>query len=186
MEIEPRIVSAAIAGESWAFREIVRFYQRIVHSVVWRMLGSPGRRTFAEDVTQEVFLRAFRSLPRFEIRADKPMSSWLLTIAVRTAIDELRKRRPVVTALDVVAVPPAADDVRPDQAAEWASTARAVKKAADALAPQIRAAFVLRAYHELSHPEIAEALGVEVGTVKSRLHRARKALAKQLGEVGDD
>ncbi len=185
MEIEPAIVSAAIDGEAWAFREIVRFYQRIVHSVVWRMLGSPGRRTYAEDVTQEVFLRAFRSLPRFEIRGDKPMSAWLLTIAVRTAIDELRRRRPVVTALDVVA-PPGTEDARPDQAAEWASTARAVKKAADALAPEIRAAFVLRAYHEMSYPEIAEALGVEVGTVKSRLHRARKALAQQLGEVGHE
>jgi RNA polymerase sigma-70 factor (ECF subfamily) len=184
-ELEPQALTAAIAGESWAFRELVRCYQRRVHGLVWRMLGSLGRRTLAEDVTQEVFLRAFRALPRFEVRGETPLSSWLLAIAARTAIDELRKRRLSVAPLDVVAPPPARA-AGPDEVASWASTARAVERAAAELAPEIRAAFILRAYHEQSYAEIAVALDIDLGTVKSRLHRARKALSEQLGEHDHD
>jgi RNA polymerase sigma-70 factor (ECF subfamily) len=184
-EIDPEVLGAAVAGEHWAFKEIVRFYQRLVHAVVWRMLGSPGRRGFAEDVTQDAFLRAFRSLPRFDVGGRAPFSAWLVSITVRTAIDELRRRRPEVASLDLIALSPSMG-ARPDEAAEWASTARAVRAAADDLAPEIRAAFVLRAYHEFSYAEIAQALGVDLGTVKSRLHRARRALVEHLGEFSDD
>jgi RNA polymerase sigma-70 factor (ECF subfamily) len=180
-ELDPAIVGAARRGEGWACRELVRFHERPIHALMWRMLGSAGRRQLAEDLTQEAFLRAFRSLPRFDPRGAAPLSSWLLRIAARTAIDELRRRRPTASAIDEVDLADRA--ARPDEVAQWASTARAVREAVDRLSPEVRAAFVLRAYHELSYPEIADALEIDLGTVKSRLFRARQALAERLREI---
>lgn len=186
-ELDPAIVAAARRGEGWACRELVRFHQRPIHALMWRMLGSAGRRGLAEDLTQEAFLRAFRALPRFDPRGAAPLSAWLLRIAARTAIDELRRRRPVMAALERVELADAwleGGMPRPDEAAQWASTARAIREAVDRLSPEVRAAFVLRAYHELRYPEIAEALEIDLGTVKSRLFRARQALAERLREIG--
>lgn len=180
-ELDPAAVEAARAGDDAACRALVRFYQRPIHALMWRMLGSAGRRPLAEDLTQEAFVRAFRALPRFDPHGVAPLSAWLLRIATRTAIDELRRRRLAVAPLDLVE-PTASSAARPDEIAQWTSTAGAVRRAADRLSPEVRAAFVLRAYHELSYPEIAEALDVDLGTVKSRLFRARATLAEQLGE----
>lgn len=185
-ELDPAIVAAARRGEGWACRELVRFYQRPIHALMWRMLGSAGRRELAEDLTQEAFLRAFRSLPRFDPRGPAPLSAWLLRIAARTAIDELRRRRPVITALEHLEAEPRREPggvPRPDEVAQWASTARAIRQAVDRLSPEVRAAFLLRAYHEMSYPEIADALEIDLGTVKSRLFRARQALVQRLREV---
>ena len=182
-ELDPAIVAAARRGEGWACRELVRFHQRPIHALMWRMLGSSGRRGLAEDLTQEAFLRAFRSLPRFDPQGVAPLSAWLLRIAARTAIDELRRRRPVMAALERVDLAEGGAP-RPDEVAQWASTARAIREAVDRLSPEVRAAFVLRAYHDMRYPEIAEALEIDLGTVKSRLFRARQALAERLREIG--
>jgi RNA polymerase sigma-70 factor, ECF subfamily len=170
-------IVAAQRGDPSACRAIVASHQRSVHALVWRMLGVRGRPDLVEDLVQEAFLRIFRALPRFAPSGRAKFSTWLLTIVTRTAIDELRRpfivRGPQPESL-------ASPTETPAEASERASTGRAIARAVEGLGPEIRATFVLRAYHDLSHAEIAEALRVDVGTVKSRLWRARQALQREL------
>ncbi|MCA9710386.1 MAG: sigma-70 family RNA polymerase sigma factor, partial [Myxococcales bacterium] len=163
-------------------RALVETYQGRVHALAHRMLASAGRRSVADDLVQEAFLRVFRSLPRYAPDGAARLSTWILTIATRTVVDELRRRRPPVAPLYVVedALP---GGERPDERSEQRSTGQAIARAAASLSPEIRAAFVLRAYHDLGYEEIAQILEVGVGTVKSRLWRARQALQQQLEEV---
>jgi RNA polymerase sigma-70 factor, ECF subfamily len=180
-ELDAATLAAAQAGADWACRSLVECYQHGVHALIWRMLGSAGRRSLADDLTQEAFLRAFGSLPRFDPTGSARLSTWLLSIAARTTIDELRRKRPMMMTLDAEAE--AGSMLRPDLVAERDSIAAAIVQAIDQLGPEIRAAFVLRAYHELSYPEIAAALQVDLGTVKSRLWRARQTLQVSLKEI---
>jgi RNA polymerase sigma-70 factor, ECF subfamily len=179
-DVDVETIAAAQRGDRVACRRLVLRHQRAVHSLLWRMLGSAARRSIVEELTQEAFMRAFRSLPRFDPHGPAKLSTWLLTIATRTAIDELRRPRAPLTELAVVA-----DDelARPDATAERRSLGRAIARAVDGLGPELRATFILRGYHDLSYPEIADALGVDIGTVKSRLYRARQALQGALQEV---
>jgi RNA polymerase sigma-70 factor (ECF subfamily) len=108
-------------------------------------------------------------------------SAWVMTIAARTVIDELRRRTDLAPALEIID-----DDERPDRRSERRATVRAIEDAVGNLPPEYRAAFVLRAYHELEYGEIADALGIDIGTVKSRLWRARAQLQAALAEVRDE
>lgn len=189
-EIEHEVLRAAGRGEAWAWRALVEAHQRRVHAFVWRMLASRARADVVEDVTQEVFLRIHRGLPRFDPSGPARLQTWLLTIATRTAIDELRRpRRPIAT-LDGLAEGQIESQphgpgrpTRPDDWTEQRSLARAVQDAVERLSPPIRAVFVLRAYHDLKLTEIAEALEVDLGTVKSRLFRARQTLKAHLEDI---
>jgi RNA polymerase sigma-70 factor (ECF subfamily) len=178
-ELEPAAIEAARRGESWAQALVVERYSKPVWSLVCRILGRAGRRSVAEDATQDALVSALRSLPRFKSGGASSLTSWVLTIAARTAIDALRKHREVAP-LDADA---AESPDRPDRRAEQSALGDAIERAVDQLSPEIRAAFVLRAYYELDYAEIAEALAVDLGTVKSRLWRARAALQGLLSEV---
>jgi len=180
-EIDGPTLVAAQRGERWARRALVEAYQGRVHALAFRMLASAGRRNLAEDLVQEAFLRVFRSLPRFSPTGAARLSTWILTIATRAVVDELRRRRLPQSSLSVVDEVPGGE--RPDRHSERASIGRAIAQATASLSPEVRAAFVLRAYHDMGMAEIARALDVEVGTVKSRLWRARKALQQHLWEV---
>jgi RNA polymerase sigma-70 factor (ECF subfamily) len=173
------VLAAAQRGEAWACRAFVREHQDAVFALAWRILGRAGRGGQAEDVAQEAFVRALRSLPRFDPAGVAKLSTWVLTIATRTIIDELRRRSTRHESLDAVAGE-LVDPARPDIDIEHQRLGRAIADAVDGLGPEVRAAFVLRAYHDLSYPEIAAALGVDIGTVKSRLFRARQALQARL------
>jgi RNA polymerase sigma-70 factor (ECF subfamily) len=173
-------IAAAQQGDKAACRRLFARFQRSVHALVWRMLGSHARRSIVEELVQEAFMRAFRSLPRFDLHGPARFSTWLLSIAMRTAIDELRRPRAPLAELTVM---PDDERCRPDARAEQQSLGRAIARAVDGLGPELRATFILRGYHDLTYPEIADALGVDVGTVKSRLHRARRALQHALMEV---
>ncbi len=180
-ELDGATLVAAQRGEGWARRALVSMYQRRVHALAWRMLGAAGRRHLAEDLVQEAFIRIFGALPRFSPEGSARLSTWILSIAARSVIDELRRRQPRVAPLSAV------DELdggeRPDLRSEQVSVGRVIARAVGELSPEIRAAFLLRAYHELDYAEIAEALEVSVGTVKSRLWRARAALKTALEEI---
>jgi RNA polymerase sigma-70 factor (ECF subfamily) len=179
-EIDAATLAAARRGEPWAQRAFVQRFQAPVFRLCTRMLGAAGRSGVAEDVTQEALLRIVRALPRFMDEGPAKLSTWVLTVATRTVIDDLRRRARVLVAFDPeLAVAPD----RSDEAAEHGLLSSAIMRALDELAPEIRAAFILRAYHELSYPEIADALEIDLGTVKSRLWRARAALQLRLREV---
>lgn len=181
-ELDSATLAAAQRGERWAWRALVQTYQGRVHALAFRLLAGAGRRNLAEDLTQDAFVRVFGALPRFSAGGTARLSTWILGISARAVIDELRRRRPPEAPLSVVEDRVASGE-RPDERSERASTGRAIARAVRTLSPEVRAAFVLRAYHEMSYLEIAQQLQIEVGTVKSRLWRAKAALQQHLQEA---
>ncbi|MEM6993188.1 MAG: sigma-70 family RNA polymerase sigma factor [Myxococcota bacterium] len=179
-ELDLRTLREAQRGEPGACRALIARYRRPVGSLLRRMLLPAGLDALTEDLAQESFLRAFRALPRFEPDGAAKLSTWLLRIAARLAINELQRVRPPTRPLADVAVVAtnAADDEHRRKA-----IGRAIREAVSQLQPEYRAAFLLREYHGLEYSEIAESLELDIGTVKSRLHRARTALRTRLAEV---
>ena len=176
-ELDELTLKRAQRGEPAACTALVKRYERAVFGVVSRLLAPSGRRAAVEDVAQETFLRVFRALASWDPRGGAKLSTWILTIATRVALNELRKKptAPEVMADAALATQPSPVELR--------SLRYAIERAVGKLAPEYRAAFVLREFHELSYDEIARALDVDVGTVKSRLSRARATLQAALAEV---
>jgi RNA polymerase sigma-70 factor, ECF subfamily len=166
-------VRRAQRGDERAWRALVARYQHPVHALVWRMLAGRARHR-VEDLVQETFVRVLRALPSFDPAGPASLTTWLLTIATRLALNELR--RPEPAALDVEP----AGDARADAESERSRLAAAIATGVAALPDGQRAALVLREYHELDYVEIAAVLEVDLGTVKSRLARARAALRAHL------
>lgn len=181
-EPSAEVLRRAAAGDATASRALVERFEGTVHRFVWRMLGSRATPAGTEELVQDAFLRMFRSLPRFDPHGPARFSTWLLTITSRTVIDELRRKRPRLAPLDTP-LPDPNEALRPDQAWERRKLGNSIAAAVDDLSPELRATFVLRAYHERGYAEIAEALEVDIGTVKSRIFRARRALMAALKEV---
>ena len=182
-ELDVGTLLAAQRGERWARRALVVAYQGRVHALAFRMLAGAGRHDQAEDLVQDAFLRVFGALPRFSPGGPARLSTWILGITARTVIDELRRRRPAAVAVVPDELP---GGERPDLRSEQRGVGRAIERAVASLSPEVRAAFVLRAYHDLDYGEIAQTLEVGVGTVKSRLWRARAALQEHLHDVHED
>lgn len=181
-ELDDATLRRARRGEPDATRALVERYQERVFALVSRMLSGRGRATI-EDVAQDTFLAVFRQLATFDPAGTARPSTWILTIAARRAIDELRRRRPVL-------VPDRelerASDVRTDESTHRRELAAAIEVALRELSPELRAAFLLREYHGLEYAEIARALAIDLGTVKSRLSRARAGLRARLAEVAHE
>ena len=178
-ELDELTLRRAQRGEPSACRDLVVCYQQQVFAFLSRTL-SIARADLVEDVAQETFLAVFRSLPKFTPQGRARLSSWILTIASRRAIDAMRKMPPVHVPLDgaMVAGASSASD-----SAERSAIAGAIRKALDGLTPEYRAAFVLWTFHDMDYQAIAVALGIEVGTVKSRMARARSRLRASLEEL---
>ena len=165
-------------GDQRAWRALIERFQHPVHALIWRLLAGRSRHR-AEDLTQETFVRVLRALPRFDPNGPASLSTWILTIATRMTLNELRRPEPAELAID----PPAVE--RTDADAERRRLGAAIAAGIAALPDEQRAVFVLREYHELEYAEIAEVLELDVGTVKSRLSRARAAMREQLSrELG--
>jgi RNA polymerase sigma-70 factor (ECF subfamily) len=181
-EIDELTLARARRGESSALSALVRHYQRPVYALVARLLV--GRRAEAfDDVAQEAFIRVCRGLPRFIPEGTARLSTWILTVTTRTCLNALRDGR------RLEARAPAGDDTSrddPEQTALDRERRRRVEAAMAALPEDMRAVLVLRAYHDFDYDEIAAALGVEIGTVKSRLGRARAALREVLADEETD
>jgi RNA polymerase sigma-70 factor (ECF subfamily) len=160
-------------GDDRAWRELVERYQAPVHALVWRLLAGRSRHR-VEDLVQETFVRVLRALPSWDIGGPASLQTWILTIATRLSLNELRK--PEMTT--IIGDPPSTEST--DAASERARVGAAIAAGVAALPDAQRAVFVLREYHELEYADIAEALGLDLGTVKSRLARARAALRARL------
>jgi RNA polymerase sigma-70 factor (ECF subfamily) len=165
------LVRRFLSGREEAFVELMSRHERRVYNLAYRMLG---RTEDARDATQEAFLSCFRHLADF--RGDSAFSTWLHRIAVNACYDILRRRPPITASLEDQ--PEAAQS--PDHA-ERAAQAADVQRALLAVPVEFRAALVMHEVQDLPVEEIAAVLGVPVGTVKSRLHRGRVALARALG-----
>ncbi len=183
-ELDVTTIRAAARGEAWAARRLVESTERSIYRYAWRMLGPRASRASAQELVQEVYARVFRALPRFDVEGPARFTTWLLTIAHRTVVDELRRKRPSLAPMLAPAMGRDAD--RPDRLRERAVLGERIAAAVGQLSPPLRSAFILRAYHDRSTAEVAATLDIDEGTVKSRLHRARQALKAALEEVHDD
>ncbi len=168
-------------GDEDAVRALYARYGGLVFTVANRVLGDRER---AEEVTQHTFLQAWRNADSFE--PGRAFAPWLATIARRAAIDvQRRERRRPAGALDdadagdpaLVTLPPSAEQIE----AVWD-----VRAAIDDLVPEEREVVRLQHLEGYSHAQIAERLGVAVGTVKSRSHRAHRRLASRLDHLRSD
>lgn len=180
-EIDDLSLDRAKRGDADSFRVLVDCYHRRVHALVWRMLDPAGRADRVEDLVQDTFVRVYRGLPSFEPAGAARLSTWILTIASRVALTELaRARREVVPIEDV------AEHLATPSSAGRRQLGRVIAHAIGKLGPEFRAVLVLREYEGLDYAEIASVLEIDVGTVKSRLSRARARLRQELEEVRHD
>ena len=184
---EPERVDAALlrraqAGERAAVTEVVRLLARPVHAMVSRMAGA--RRDLAEDAAQDAFVKIVRGLTRFDPSGPARFETWALTVAARATIDRLRGLERRGRHLVALESPPEgeAPGPSPERVAADRELGSRVAAAIEAVLAEQRAVLVLRAYHDLDYPEIAEATGLPIGTVKSRLARARAALRTAIDE----
>jgi RNA polymerase sigma-70 factor (ECF subfamily) len=172
------LLEQARHGDSAAFTALVERYQDELYTMALRLLGTPAD---AADVVQETFLRAYVNLPKLRSVSAR---GWLYRVAVNASRDVQRRhlRRPADPLEDddgkVLELP--SQDVGPEAAAEARERAEAIRAALMHLPLDYRVAVVLRDVNDLSYEEIAEALRVPLGTVKSRLSRARLQLATTL------
>jgi len=181
-ELDELSLARAQRGDRAAQAALVERYQRPVFAMLSRMVGR--ERALVEDLAQETFLRALRALPRFSAQGPARLSTWIVTIATRLALDHLRRKTPH---LEEAAAGGGLPGVLPwpDQDAHRRAVAVALTEAVEALGAPFKAAFLLREVHGLSYDEIARALEIDAGTVKSRLARARAALQEALAEMHD-
>ena len=184
-DLPPRTIARAQAGDQAACREIIDALHRPVIATIYRFLGARYR-TEVEDIAQEVFLKIFRSIERFDPERGVKFSTWIYTFVRNHCFDVLKKRR-----LQTVSMAPRADDEgsievpdpatpQPAAAVENEELGRKIEEALAGLGEDQRMAFVLREYEGLDYVSIAQVMGVSEGTVKSRLHRAKEALRHRL------
>ena len=173
-------VNAALEGDQDAFADIVSAYQDSVYNLCYRMLGE---RSEAEDAAQEAFLRAYLNLTRYD--AARSFKTWLLSIASNYCIDRLRRRRLQWMSLDDEPVADRlalhSDDPEPELATLNKEQSIAIQALLNELSPDYRAVVVLRYWYDYSYAEIADIMDTTESAVKSRLFRARQALADKLG-----
>ncbi len=172
----PRFLDRLRAGDAPAFEELVMTYQHRVFGVALRMLGS---RAEAEEVAQEAFVRAHRALAEF--RGDAKLSTWLYAITSRLCLNRLASGERRLTRQGEDALLRLSDaGPRPDTALERRELETALGRAIAELPEDRRIVVVLRDIEGLSYEEIAQVLELELGTVRSRLHRARADLKEKL------
>ena len=181
------LVAKARDGDDDAFSRLVNEYERFVYNVACRILSAGGQsQDLADDVSQEAFLKAWRNLGRF--RGDCTFSTWLFRITANCAKDAVRSAaRHPVSSLSFAGeedddggtewdIPVTSGDTVPEDAVERKELILAVRRAVESLPEEQRQVVVMRDLYGLPYQEISDTLGVELGTVKSRLNRGRTNL----------
>ena len=182
---DAELAQDAVGGSEDAYRELVTRYATPAVNFIFRIVRD---RALAEDLAQEGFLRVYQRLNTYD--PGRKFSSWFFQVLRNITIDHLRVNRIPTASLDELAEEgnqSAAVDresVSPEQAAGQTELATAMGGALAKLRPEYREVVVLRYQEGLTHPEIAEILGLPSGTVKTYLHRARKELAEILDAAG--
>jgi len=171
-------ILACQRGDKEAFDKLVERYQRDVYRVCFRYVNNHQD---ASDMAQEAFLKAYRAIGRF--RGESSFSTWIYRIAINTCLNFRAARKPqaedVTEALEDRS-PGALDGVLSDE------RSKVVREAVSRLPERQRATLILKVYHELSHEEVAKALGSSVGTVKANLFHALSNLRKLLDARGGE
>jgi len=174
------LVQRTRGGDVDAFGELVRRYQSSVYGVCYRLLGDSAE---AEDLAQEAFLRAFRRLGTYD--EARPFGPWVRRVAANLALNALEQRRPQTLEWDDEVDQIRGDPLEmPEAAGERAEMAERVRAGLLRLPDHYRAVIELRHYQDMSYDEMASALGIGVGDVRTRLFRARRLMAKWLSADG--
>jgi RNA polymerase sigma-70 factor (ECF subfamily) len=172
---EKKLLAKAKNGDQEAFGKLVERYQRRVYTVIYRFVRN---HTEADDLAQESFIRAFKAIGRFDLRY--PFSPWMYKIAINLTLNHLKKRKLKMSDVDLEQRP---SGNNPQTVMEQDQTRRKVHKAIAKLPLKLRQVLVLRVYEDWPYAQIAEVLEIPVGTVMSRLARAREALKEELGSL---
>ena len=184
---DAELVKDALAGSQAACAALVERYAASAVNLAARLVND---RALAEDLAQEEFIKAFRQLARYD--SQRRFAPWFLQIVRNVTIDHLRRHRINTVSLDQLVdagysgPTSTAADASPDRQAAQAQLSRALDLALQRIRPAYREAVVLRYQEGLTNEEIAAVLSVPLGTVKTYLHRARKAMAALMTETGWD
>jgi RNA polymerase sigma-70 factor (ECF subfamily) len=183
-EVDQQLVARAQRGDKRAFELLVMKYQRKLGRLLSRWVRDPAE---VEDVTQEAFIKAYRALPSF--RGESAFYTWLYRIAINTAknyLVALGRRAPTTTDFDneeaegFEDAEQLRDTNTPESELEGKEIGAAVNRAVEALPEDLRTAITLREIEGLSYDEIASVMNCPIGTVRSRIFRAREAIAAEL------
>lgn len=188
MNSDEQLVKRSLQGDNEAFEELVVKYQNKIYALAYRYMGNEED---AYDMTQESFIKAYRSLRSF--KGDSSFGTWMYRVATNVCLDELRrrKRRIVSLSLDEPLATRDGDEVEkeiPDTSPtadiiyEQKELSQYIQDVLNGMKPDHKTTIILRDIMELTYEEIAEVLNCNVGTVKSRLSRARESLRKKLGD----
>jgi len=187
-EIDQALVERVQRGDKKAFDTLVLKYQQKVANLISRYIRDPSE---VLDVTQEAFIKAYRALPNF--RGDSAFYTWLYRVAINTAKNHLAamSRRPPQDDIEAETAEQMDTGVRlkeqdtPERMAMQDEIARTIKQAVDDLPDELRTAITLRELEGLSYEDIAQAMDCPIGTVRSRIFRAREAIDKKLKPLVD-
>jgi RNA polymerase sigma factor (sigma-70 family) len=177
------LIKKALAGNEGAFRILLERYKDAVNRIVVKIVHNPDE---AQDLVQETFMKAFGSLSSY--KCEYRFTTWLYKIAANNCIDYLRKKRLVSVSLDrpletkdgEVTIELADFTYNPEKDLASRQRSLSIDAAIDSLPPKYREVIVYRHKRDKSYDEIAEILGIPVGTVKARIFRARELLKKKL------
>jgi RNA polymerase sigma-70 factor (ECF subfamily) len=188
-DVDQQLVERVQRGDKAAFDLLVLKYQRKIFRLLSRLIRDPAE---VEDVAQEAFVKAYRALANF--RGESAFYTWLYRIAINTAKNHLvsqGRRAPTTTEADIEEAETFDDgdhlrDLNtPDSMLVSKQVAEAVNRAIEQLPEDLRTAIVLREIEGLSYEEIAESMNCPIGTVRSRIFRAREAIAQELKPILD-
>lgn len=190
-QVVASLVRRCVAGDAAAWEELVQRYHRRVYNICYRFTGSADD---AQDLTQEVFVKMYRTLKTYDVERGAFLT-WMATLSRNLLVDHFRKTKDdrVTDSLD--AAPEAEEDaltlsehlenkgLGPDSRLASRETQELVQRALQKLSPELREAVILRDLQDLDYREIARALKVPEGTVKSRINRGRTELARLLSRT---
>jgi RNA polymerase sigma-70 factor (ECF subfamily) len=188
IQVVGQLVRRCIAGDAAAWEEIVQVYHRRIYNICYRFAGSADD---AQDLTQEVFIKMYRTLKSYDVDRGAFMT-WVTTITRNLLVDHFRKTKHdrLTDSMDVPtsehedAAPLreriADTAISPDASVQSRETSETVHRALQKLSPELREAVILRDLQDMDYREIATVLKVPEGTVKSRINRGRAELARLL------
>jgi len=178
------LIQRCLSGDQTAWDEIVRLNRRRVFNIAYKFTG---RHDLAEDLTQDVFVKIFKSLDTFDRRAN--FQTWLVSVSRNLCIDHYRSVRKERESIDRDVDPgdlaTVANTTSPYQSLEQRDRASLLRRGLNELAPSLKQAVLMRDLQEMSYQEIADKLGLPEGTVKSRINRGRNELARQISRIRD-
>jgi RNA polymerase sigma-70 factor, ECF subfamily len=180
LDSEFTLITQCLSGDETAWEQLVRQHTRHVYALCYRFTGSSHE---AQDLTQEVFVRVFRTLKTFR-SAEGSFGTWLARLTRNLLIDHYRRSRQQRVTDSIEERLPLLEEegggVRPDQALAGREASEVLQAALEKLSPDLREAVILRDLQEMEYREIAHVLAIPEGTVKSRINRGRAELSRLL------